>query len=81
MGRTTVYLDAGYIDKVLHYDHANARLDFAKLAGEMAKLYQLLRAYYYHCLPYQSDPTYGRRKTTLCVNAQVYNGTSLSIAL
>ena len=30
MGRTTVYLDAGYIDKVLHYDHANARLDFAK---------------------------------------------------
>ena len=56
MGMTTVYLDAGYIDKVLHYDHANARLDFAKLAGEMAKPDQLLRAYYYHCLPYQSDP-------------------------
>ena len=48
MGITTVYLDAGYIDKVLHYDHANARLDFAKLAGEMAKPDQLLRAYYYH---------------------------------
>jgi len=56
MGVAAVFLDAGYLDKVLHHDHAGARVDFSKLALEMSEADQLLRAYYYNCLPYQSNP-------------------------
>ena len=51
-----VYLDGGYLDKVLHRDHARARIDFAKLVREMVNPEQLFRAHYYHCMPYQSNP-------------------------
>lgn len=56
MGKCAVFLDGGYLDKVTYYDHANARLDYEKLAQEMADPDDLLRAYYYHCMPFQSNP-------------------------
>lgn len=56
MGVAAIFLDAGYISKVMYHDHANVRLDFGKLSQEMAAPDQLLRAYYYNCLPYQSNP-------------------------
>jgi uncharacterized LabA/DUF88 family protein len=56
MGVAAVFLDGGYIEKVLRFDHAQASIDFAKLSQEMAAPDELLRAYYYHCLPYQSNP-------------------------
>lgn len=56
MGKCAVFIDGGYLDKVVYYDHANARLDYEKLVSEMAQPDELLRAYYYHCLPYQSNP-------------------------
>ena len=55
MGITAVFIDGGYLDKVIKYDHANARIDLEKLAHAMANPDELLRAYYYHCLPYQSQ--------------------------
>ncbi len=69
MGMTAVFIDGGYLDKVLRYDHAEPRIDFGKLAGAMVgEGDELLRAYYYHCLPYRSSsPTgeenerYGKR--------------------
>lgn len=56
MGVTAVFIDGGYLDKVTHRDHAGARLDFQKLSQVMSQPDDLLRAYYYHCLPYQSNP-------------------------
>jgi uncharacterized LabA/DUF88 family protein len=56
MDVAAIFLDAGYLSKVLWHDHANARIDFSKLALEMAEPDQLLRAYYYNCLPYQGNP-------------------------
>jgi len=56
MGFTAVFIDGGYLDKVLYRDHGNARIDFEKLARLMSQPDELLRAYYYHCLPYQSNP-------------------------
>lgn len=35
MGMVAVYLNGGYLDKVLHHDHARVRIDFAKLVREM----------------------------------------------
>lgn len=59
MGVTAVFIDAGYLDKVLYRDHANARVDYEKLARLMSQPDDLLRAYYYHCMPYQSNPPTG----------------------
>lgn len=56
MGVAAVYLDGGYIDKVLFRDFQNQRIEYEKLVREMAAPDELLRAYYYHCLPYQSNP-------------------------
>ena len=58
MSRTAVFIDGAYLEKVLLYDHDKARIDFGRLANVMAGDGDLLRAYYYHCLPYQSgSPT------------------------
>ena len=56
MGVTAAFLDGGYLDKVLRFVHPTARIDFQKLVRLMADPDELLRAYYYHCLPYQSNP-------------------------
>lgn len=56
MGTCAVYLDAGYIEKVLNHEHPGARIDYERLVREMADTDELLRAHYYNCLPYQSNP-------------------------
>gem|GEM_PF-5972354 len=56
MGICAVFLDGGYVDKVLLHDHREPRIDLGKLSVLMAEPDELLRAYYYHCLPYQSNP-------------------------
>jgi uncharacterized LabA/DUF88 family protein len=56
MGVCAVYLDAGYIEKVLGREHPGARIDYGQLVREMVGPDELLRAHYYNCLPYLSDP-------------------------
>ena len=56
MSAVTVYIDGGYLDKVMFHQFPGQRIDMGKLAQEMAEQEELLRAYYYHCLPYQSNP-------------------------
>ncbi|MFQ5664357.1 MAG: NYN domain-containing protein [Terriglobia bacterium] len=56
MGVGAVFIDGGYLEKVLHYDHQEPKIDFERLVRLMAEPDELLRAYYYHCLPYQSNP-------------------------
>ncbi len=56
MGTAAVFIDGGYVDKVLYYDHNRQRVDYEKLVRRMVKPDDLLRAYYYHCMPYQSNP-------------------------
>jgi uncharacterized LabA/DUF88 family protein len=56
MGIAAVFLDAGYIDKVMEYDFGKPKIDYHKLALAMASPDELLRTYYYNCLPYQSNP-------------------------
>ena len=54
MGMTAVFIDGAYLEKVLKHDHAEARIDFGKLTKIMVgDSNELLRAYYYHCLPYR----------------------------
>jgi len=55
-GRAAVFIDGGYLDKVLYHDFQNARILFDKLVVEMASPDEMMRAYYYHCLPYRGNP-------------------------
>ena len=60
--RIALFIDGGYLDNVLlHF--GKARIDYSKLAEYMRGDKELLRAYYYHCLPYQSsNPTEEERE-------------------
>lgn len=56
MKSAAVFIDGGYLDKVLKHDHNEPRVDFEKLSRVMCEPDKLFRAYYYHCLPWQSTP-------------------------
>jgi len=55
MGKVAIFLDGGYVEKVFKYDFAEPKIDFQKLVAIMAEPDELLRSYYYHCLPFQSN--------------------------
>jgi len=51
MGRAAIFIDGGYFDRVSR-DCGSPRIDFGRLSQELARPHELLRTYYYHCLPY-----------------------------
>ncbi len=55
-GRCAVFIDGGYLDKVMFHDFGGRRIDYADLVRELAQPDEMLRAYYYHCMPYRSSP-------------------------
>ena len=62
-GTAAVFIDGGYLDKVLEYDHPGKKIDFARFVIELTEPDEVLRTYYYHCLPYQSRiPTADERQ-------------------
>ncbi|WLR52958.1 NYN domain-containing protein [Bacillus tianshenii] len=62
MQRTAVFIDGGYLDNVL-LNYGKAKIDYEKLAKSMCGKDELLRCYYYHCLPFQPpNPTDEERK-------------------
>lgn len=54
--RVSIFIDGGYLDAVLRDEFKSTRIDYEKLVLELSKEKQLLRAYYYTCLPWQSNP-------------------------
>jgi hypothetical protein len=42
-----VFIDGGYLDKVIHHDFGNRRIDYGKLAQEIVQPAELFRAYYF----------------------------------
>ncbi|MGA8574953.1 MAG: NYN domain-containing protein [Candidatus Cybelea sp.] len=56
MGRVAIFIDGGYLDHMLRDEFAAARIDYEKFAAWLAGDCDLLRSYYYHCLPFQSNP-------------------------
>ena len=63
MARLAIFIDGGYLD-VLARDEFSVWVDYSKFSKEItgavaaktAEPVDLLRTYYYHCLPYQSNP-------------------------
>ena len=56
MGTCAIYIDGGYLDKVLQNEYPQTKVDIGQLVEHMRASDTLLRAYYYHCMPYRSDP-------------------------
>jgi uncharacterized LabA/DUF88 family protein len=56
MSRVAIFIDGGYVDKVVERELAGQRFDFLKFSAEAAGIDERLRTYYYHCPPFQSSP-------------------------
>jgi uncharacterized LabA/DUF88 family protein len=56
MGACAVFIDGGYAEKVFSSEYNAFKIDYGRLAKNMTGDDRLLRAYYYHCLPYQGNP-------------------------
>jgi uncharacterized LabA/DUF88 family protein len=56
--RIAIFIDGGYLDATTRSECGGIRIDYAKLAQKLAGGVEILRTYYYNCLPYQrSTPT------------------------
>ena len=53
--RIAIFIDGGYFAKVLREEFENVRVDFGQLAERVAGGIDILRTYYYDCMPYQSS--------------------------
>lgn len=56
MERCAIFIDGGYVDKLFQHHLGGVRVDYGKLAQHISAGSDLLRTYYYHCLPYQHNP-------------------------
>ncbi|MCL6634865.1 MAG: NYN domain-containing protein [Peptococcaceae bacterium] len=56
MDRIANFIDGGYLDKVLKLEFNLAPIDYSLLANWMANGIDILRTYYYNCLPYKNNP-------------------------
>src|SRR5712692_10496777 len=53
--RAAVYVDGGYFDKALD-SLGRLRIDYLKFSNKVCQGTDRLRTYYYHCMPFQSNP-------------------------
>ncbi len=57
-GRAAIFIDGAYAQRITADEFNRAQVDFSKLADAMANGTDILRTYYYNCLPYQGrQPT------------------------
>jgi len=60
MHRVAVFVDGSYLDHVLDEQRQGRRVSYEKLVeaivGRAGKDREIIRVYYYHCLPYQGNP-------------------------
>lgn len=56
MGRAAVFIDGGYLSKVLKYVFNEVPIDYEKFSDIICEGDERLRTYYYDCMPYQSNP-------------------------
>lgn len=54
MNRCAIFIDGAYLEFVLKGEFSRPPVDFAALVNRIAGARELLRAYFYDCLPYQS---------------------------
>jgi uncharacterized LabA/DUF88 family protein len=70
-----VFIDSGYLSKVLKYAFKSPKIDFEKFSDHLCgDDCARLRTYYYDCMPYQdSPPTEEQRKRYSAHDSFLYN--------
>lgn len=63
MDRCAIFIDGAYLDKLFQHHLGGVKVDYGKLASHLSAGSDLLRTYYYHCLPYQSNPPTQEERT------------------
>ncbi len=53
-GRCAIFIDGGYMEKILK-DLGEPQIDYNKMVESLSIGHDLLRVYYYNCLPYQPN--------------------------
>jgi uncharacterized LabA/DUF88 family protein len=71
--RIAVFIDGGFVEKISQQEFANLRVDYDRLSTVMASGLSHLRTYYYHCLPYQSNPPTEEEKERFANRQRFYN--------
>jgi uncharacterized LabA/DUF88 family protein len=60
MYRVAIFIDGGYLDKILRRELGGMQINFEEFSRVIASgihpTADILRTYYYHCLPYKSIP-------------------------
>ena len=56
MGRIAIFIDAGYWHKIMRNYFQSPLIDFTKLSQVFSGTQELLRTYYYDCLPFKDNP-------------------------
>lgn len=56
MDKVGIFIDGGYLQKILQKDFNSSAIDFSKFIHMLADKDPILRAYYYNCMPYKSNP-------------------------
>ena len=62
MAMTAIFIDGGYLNALLKHEFSSVAIDYEALVRRILGSDELLRTYYYHCLPFQSaTPTDSER--------------------
>lgn len=56
MDRAAIFIDGGYLDKLLANSFNHTSIDYEKLSKKVGDGCDVLRTYYYHCPAYQDNP-------------------------
>jgi uncharacterized LabA/DUF88 family protein len=56
VARIAIFIDGAYLDFTLRQEFGEARILYDKFSERLADGNDILRTYYYNCLPYQSNP-------------------------
>lgn len=73
MDKVGIFIDGAYLDKILQDEFGSPKLDYEKLAEWLCFGIPPFRTYYYHCLPYQSNPPTHEERERFSKRQKFYN--------
>jgi uncharacterized LabA/DUF88 family protein len=56
MDKSAIFIDAGYLNKIIKTEFDYAKLDYLKFSNNLSQGTERFRTYYYDCMPFQSNP-------------------------
>jgi len=55
MEKTAILIDSGYVNAI-YQEYIKVKINYQKMIADLSSRKELLRAYYYYCPPYLSEP-------------------------